>query len=407
MTRTLAIRPLGLGVAIVSAMLLAFLAPAGGAGTARAADPMAGPAAASVDAAAGVAGEPGPGVVPVMAPAPAPEPGPGLQLVWHGPRAKRVVALTFDDGWSAATLRRIYRILVREHVPATFFVTGIYVQRAPALWRRIAAAGFPLAGHSYRHRDTRLLTPHEAARDFALTRAAIEDATGRPMLPLFRPPYGARNAVTDRMAVAAGFPVVVMWDATGGDTSRGANVASVVRDASRGARGSIVLLHAGPRVTPRALPRIIARYRARGFGFVTVPDLLGLPPDQRVVRVPAPAAPQGRVPDRAMDRAGDATAAAPPAGAPVTALAPAPAPVTGGPPDAPAAPSAPSAEARPARDAAWARSGGTPTALAEGTAAALAVLFVLAAIRGRRRRPAEEPFAVTAEPVATDAEPAA
>ena len=76
-------------------------------------------------------------------------------VIRHGPRDDRVVALTFDDGWNPSTLRAIYRILVRERVPATFFVTGIYVQRAPGLWRRIAAAGFPLANHSYLHRDSR------------------------------------------------------------------------------------------------------------------------------------------------------------------------------------------------------------------------------------------------------------
>ena len=41
-----------------------------------------------------------------------------------------------------------------------------------------------------------------------------------------------------------------------------------------GGNGAIVLLHAGPDLTPHILPAIIAGYRARGFGFVTVPDLL-------------------------------------------------------------------------------------------------------------------------------------
>ena len=200
---------------------------------------------------------------------------PGPTVIWHGSRAERVVALTFDDGWSPANLRRIYRILVRERVPATFFVTGIYVQRAPALWRAIAAAGYPLANHSYLHRDTRDLAPRLAALDMALTREVVERVTGRPMLPYYRPPYGARNPATDRRAAAAGFPYVILWDTTASDTTRHATVSRVVRDASAGRSGSIVLLHAGPGVTPRALPAIIARYRARGFRFVTIPELIG------------------------------------------------------------------------------------------------------------------------------------
>jgi len=187
------------------------------------------------------------------------------------------VALTFDDGWNPRTLRAIYRILVRERVPATFFVTGVYVQRAPALWRGIAAAGFPLANHSYLHRDTRDLEPRLVAQDLAMTREAVELATGRAMLPYYRPPYGVRTAATDRLAAAAGFPYIVLWDTTASDTGPRPTVAGVVRDATTGRPGSIVLLHAGPSVTPRALPGIIARYRARGFGFVTLPDLLGLP----------------------------------------------------------------------------------------------------------------------------------
>ncbi len=391
MTPTIGRWPLALSVAIGAALLVALVAPATGAAPVRAADPIEGAASWPVDGVSGAPSVGGPGVVPVVRDA-----TPRPLLVWHGPRDRRVVALTFDDGWSAARLHRIYRILVREDVPATFFVTGIYVRRAPALWRKIAAAGFPLAAHSYRHGDTRRLTALEAARDFALTRAAIEGATGRPMLALFRPPYGGRNPATDRRAAAAGFPVVVMWDATGGDADRGASVRSVVRDATRGGRGAIVLLHAGPRITPRALPRIIARYRARGFGFVTVPDLLRLPTDPRVVRPVAPAtAPHTPPPLRAVDRAVDPPAASMSAGAVATAPGPGPWSKPEASPGAPAA----SAEARPARDAAWARQEGTQAEVAGFTAGMLVLLVVVAAIRGRRRGSTDESGATGAPAV--------
>jgi hypothetical protein len=47
------------------------------------------------------------------------------------------------------------------------------------------------------------------------------------------------------------------------------------RVVSRARNGSVILLHAGPYHTAEALPAIIAGLRARGFGFVTVPQLLG------------------------------------------------------------------------------------------------------------------------------------
>jgi hypothetical protein len=196
------------------------------------------------------------------------------------------------------------------------------------------------------------------------------------MLPYFRPPYGYRNARTDWLAAAAGFPTIVMWDATATDTVARPTVRGVVRSASAGRAGSIVLLHAGPRVTARALPEIIDRYRDRGFRFVTLPELIG-------VRWPTtrPAV------SRALDRLD-----APPADEPPTSIAP---PTAGGDVEpvadvpAPAAP-APIPVASPARERAWARSDGTPGALAAGTGV-LVVLVVLVAAAAGRRRPEDEP----------------
>ena len=360
-------------------------------------------AALVIPAMAPLAGTPG-STLSARAAEPAVMP-PAPEVIRHGSRADRVVALTFDDGWSPRILRRIYRILVRERVPATFFVTGIYVQRAPALWRTIAAAGFPLANHSYLHRDTRDLTPRVAALDLALTREVVERATGRPMLPYFRPPYGARNPATDRRAAAAGFPYVVLWDTTASDTTRHATVADVVRGASAGRSGSIVLLHAGPGVTPRALPAIIERYRARGFRFVTIPELLAASPGGAAPAAPA-AAPGA--PSRSVDRPGDGAArgqgiGSAPAGGARPDLGPtrrptaasgaggrAAAPAAVGPPSARPAPSRVAAlpvASPPAREAAWARRDGTPATIGVFTAALLGILLATAALAGRRRGP--------------------
>ena len=356
--------------AVVVPAAASLAATAGWTAPARAADP------AALDA---------PGATPALPAAPT--------VIWHGPRTDRVVALTFDDGWNPSTLRQIYRILVRERVPATFFVTGIYVQRAPALWRQIAAAGFPLANHSYLHRDTRDLVPRAVTKDLGLTREAVEKATGQAMLPYYRPPYGARDAQTDRLAAAAGFAYIVMWDTTAADTVGRPTVRGVVETASAGRPGSIVLLHAGPRVTARALPAIIARYRARGFRFVALPDLLGVPrAASPAAGVALPSAP-APTPRRALSGSGDDDKPVP-AGSPRAA----PAAASGGhavvPPEAtdPQAPAlpAPTEGPPPARDAAWARRDGTPASVAVFTAAVLLVVLVGAAVAGHARRPEDD-----------------
>jgi peptidoglycan/xylan/chitin deacetylase (PgdA/CDA1 family) len=302
--------------------------------------------------------------------------GATARVVWRGPRADRVVALTFDDGWSPAALRRIRDTLVREGVPATFFVTGMYVQRAPALWREIATR-FPIANHSNRHRDTRELSDHAIIRDLVRTRAAVEAATGRRILPVFRPPYGSHDERTDRLAAAAGFPTIAMWSTSANDTIRPVTKKSVVRRATAGRPGAIVLLHAGPMVTARALPKIIERYRARGFRFVTLPELIG---------IQWPAAGTAAETRRAIDRAPAAAVAAREGASPAPEVAVAPAPA------APPAIPVPTVEpVSPARERAWARSDGTPGALAAGTVILLAGLLLVAVAAGRGRRREDEP----------------
>ena len=345
-------------------------------------------------------------------------------VVFHGPRTERVVALTFDDGYAPANVRQIFGELTRAGVAATFFVNGAYLRWDPKLWRSIADAGYPIGNHTVLHEDVRNRPPGQVAADLARNAQLVLAATGRPMIPVFRPPYGYHDAASDAAAAAAGFPTIVLWDVTGGDASPRATDASVLANASAGRPGSIILLHAGPSVTPRILPALIDSYRARGFTFVTVPELLGiatpdpgLPPDGAPQTVPEPGAIVAPTPP-AVAPAGDDRGGVPVA--PVTPVTPTPsgvpAPSTGAvappPPDEVNAGQASGTAAaalqagsdplsRPptvagsrgsedgpslARDQAWARGPFRDAIVATATVAILGLLLLLGAIAGRRAR---------------------
>jgi peptidoglycan/xylan/chitin deacetylase (PgdA/CDA1 family) len=206
------------------------------------------------------------------------------RVVYRGSATGRVVALTFDDGWSATNGHAILQILLREHVKATFFVNGVFLALDPGLWRSIAGAGFVVGNHTYLHHDVTKMTGLELMLDLQRNARVWEAVTGTKMAPLFRPPYESRNAATDLAAARAGYPDVILWDTGSGDTGRGSD-AQLIRNATRGRPGSIVLMHIGPDATPRILERVIASYRARGFTFVTVPELL---PPFLPARTPSP-----------------------------------------------------------------------------------------------------------------------
>ena len=207
-------------------------------------------------------------------------------VVTHGPRDEKVVALTFDDGWSTPRCQKILEILVANKVPATFFPNALYVKQHPAFWRRVAELGFPIANHTANHRDLTELTGAGVFQEIDRDRRIVERITGVPMVRVMRPPFGAYNKRTIRQSTNAGFPTLLLWDTTSSDTSRRKSERAMTRDALRGRNGSIVVLHCGPKATPRILPKIIAGYRARGFKFVTIPVLLGIDAPSRDVHRP-------------------------------------------------------------------------------------------------------------------------
>jgi peptidoglycan/xylan/chitin deacetylase (PgdA/CDA1 family) len=345
------------------------------------------------------------------------------RVLFHGPRTDRVVALTFDDGYAPANVRLIFEELTREGVAATFFVNGAYLRWNPQLWRSIAAAGYPIGNHTVIHEDVRGRPPSQVMADLIRNARLVQQVTGRPMIPIFRPPYGSHDAASDAAAAAAGFPTIVLWDVSGGDANLRATDASVLANASAGLPGSIVLLHAGPSVTPRILPALIAGYRARGFTFVTVPQLLGIaapevglppgagsspPPDTGAAAAPTPPPVLPAGDDRASAPVSPGDAPGTPGGAaampstggsdagqplPATPEGP-PAPPRGSsagwgaaPPPREVAASAGTAAAQPlARDSAWARGPSGQGLVAGATVALLLALLVIGAIAGRRAR---------------------
>jgi peptidoglycan-N-acetylglucosamine deacetylase len=193
--------------------------------------------------------------------------------VRHGDRTTKVVALTFDDGWSPARTAEIVRILDRHGATATFFPYADAVKRAPDLWRSIAKR-YPIGNHTKTHPNLRKLTGPAIFSEINQGRQIIERVTGRTMVPLFRPPYGAWDSRVATQAYRAGFRYLVLWDVDSGDTSKNRTVERVRTRGSAGQAGSIVLLHAGPAVTPPALVDIIRSYKSRGFRFVTVCEIL-------------------------------------------------------------------------------------------------------------------------------------
>jgi peptidoglycan/xylan/chitin deacetylase (PgdA/CDA1 family) len=201
------------------------------------------------------------------------------------------VALTFDDGPSAAT-PVILNILGAYRAQATFFVIGSEVERYPAICRRILAEGHQIGNHTYSHRYLSRWPLPVAVTEVQGGERAIRDATGvKPRL--FRFPGFMASAAQIEAVLQMGYRVVGMrvdskdWRPGSEKNAIVHNVLSQVRP------GDIILFHDGGgrrAVTVAALPEILSQLKARGFRFVTVSDLMRIGRQE----APTPSSPQDR-----------------------------------------------------------------------------------------------------------------
>jgi peptidoglycan-N-acetylglucosamine deacetylase len=196
------------------------------------------------------------------------------KVVRHGDRSEKAIALTFDDGWSANRTRRVVEILDRHGVTATFFPYATAVELHPDLWSSIADR-YPVGNHTLNHVRLTGLPSWRIRQEIDGAHRAFEAATGRQMVRIFRPPFGRHDETVRRIAYRAGYQHLVMWDVDSRDWHRPGD-RQVLRRATAGTKGSIVLLHSDQPTTVRVLPSIIRHYQRRGYRFVTVPQMLGM-----------------------------------------------------------------------------------------------------------------------------------
>lgn len=201
------------------------------------------------------------------------------------PTDRKVVALTFDAGASNDGVESILTTLATKGVPATFFVTGDFVDDFPSSAR--ALAKYPIGNHTYHHPDLTTLSDGRIRTEIKTAESRIEAVTGQDPRPYFRFPFGAVNAHTIGIVNAECY-VPFRWtvDTLGWKgTSEGQSVSTVVNRVLKTATpGQIVLMHVGAHpqdhstLDADALPQIIDGLRHRGYGFVTLEAALGSAP---------------------------------------------------------------------------------------------------------------------------------
>jgi peptidoglycan-N-acetylglucosamine deacetylase len=203
----------------------------------------------------------------------------------HGPRDKRRVALTFDDGPSRPCTEWLLDAMRKLDIKGTFFCVGVNVRHHPDLLLQMHQEGHVIGNHSGWHsRKTGLMF---GPNNHHITDGedAIREVIGkRPVF--YRPPWGWLTPWEGQRLTNAGYKIIG-WDVYTLDwVLPEIDGTTVGRDAIRDTQpGSIMCFHdakAWSKVwekteTTRAVEHLVPVLREQGYEFVTVAELLSCP----------------------------------------------------------------------------------------------------------------------------------
>ncbi len=203
---------------------------------------------------------------------------PGVaEVVDAGPASRRLVALTFDDGYCAECVKTLVRAVERTGARVTFCPNGTYAAAWEAQRRTIrkllAAGQITLCNHTFTHADLRKLDAASIRQELERNEAWIEKTFGVTSRPWFRPPYGAYDAEVLQVAGELGYTRIAMWSGTVADSNqRGEDyIVDAIRTWAK--PGAIILAHANHPATANAFERMLKVLEGRNLKTATLPEI--------------------------------------------------------------------------------------------------------------------------------------
>ena len=196
--------------------------------------------------------------------------------IFQGTPHRKVLYLTFDNGYENGYTAKILDTLRAKRVPATFFVTGQYIKDQPELIRRMSQEGHIIGNHSWSHPDLTQVSDEQIRQELAQVKDNVQQLINNRAMNFVRPPRGIFDERTLRLSREQGY-THVFWSIAYKDwevnRQQGADYAyhNVISQLHPGA---IILLHTVSRDNAEAMARIIDAARAQGYEFHSLDEML-------------------------------------------------------------------------------------------------------------------------------------
>ena len=187
---------------------------------------------------------------------------------------KKIVYLTFDNGYEQGYTGQVLDVLKKEKVPAAFFVTGHYLLSQKELVKRMVKEGHIIGNHSWHHPDLTNVSDDRIRKELEKVRLTTEELTGQKKMKYLRPPRGIFSERTMKIANEEGYTHVfwslafVDWNI---DQQKGwqysyDNIMKQIHP------GCILLLHTVSKDNADAIETVIKDLKKKGYKFKSLDD---------------------------------------------------------------------------------------------------------------------------------------
>ncbi|WP_100406376.1 delta-lactam-biosynthetic de-N-acetylase [Bacillus solitudinis] len=193
-----------------------------------------------------------------------------------GDTSKKEIYLTFDNGYENGYTEKVLDVLKEKEVPATFFVTGHYLNNATELVQRMVEEGHIVGNHSWHHPSLPEVGDGRLIEELTKVKERFTEITGVKEMNYLRAPRGQFSerslALSNKMGYTNVFWSMAYkdWEI---DKQKGGQYA-YEQIMKRIHPGAIMLIHSVSSDNAEALPRVIDDARKQGYEFKSLDEMM-------------------------------------------------------------------------------------------------------------------------------------
>lgn len=193
-----------------------------------------------------------------------------------GDTSKKVIYLTFDEGYENGNTLKILDILKELDIKAAFFVVKPYIDTNPDIVKRMVIDGHLVCNHSNHHPSMASINDETKFKDeFTSVEQSFKSLTGTDMPKFFRPPMGKYSKNSLKMTKDLGYKTV-FWSFAYKDwlvDEQPSESYAIDKIKSNVHNGEIMLLHAVSDTNTKILKEVLSSLQTEGYEFKTLDEI--------------------------------------------------------------------------------------------------------------------------------------